>query len=132
MSKTLRFSLPMPINLANSRMHWRVKENHRQAFMAACDMKRIAGELPPPPDRPFPLVTAKVTLYLGSAMDDDNAANRCKWAWDWLKTRGYILDDKRANLKQLGFPDQKVKRDKNYRIEIAITPLNALPQARSA
>mgnify|MGYP001617675201 CR=1 FL=1 len=59
-------------------------------------------------------------------MDDGNALHRCeKWPCDWLKTRGYIVDDRRSCLTWETLPAQVVKRDGNYRIELVLTPLAA-------
>ncbi len=63
-------------------------------------------------------------MYLGGAMDDDNAMARHKPLLDWLKTRGYIADDRKKNIVWEGLPEQIVKRDGNYRIELTITPLS--------
>lgn len=121
---TLRFSLPLPPNLANSRMHWAVKHLKRTAYFEACDALQLTGDVPPPPPTPIAKAVIQETLYVGSEMDDDNAAARTKWAVDWLKTRGYIADDKRANLLRKGYPDQRV-RLKPYRLELALTPIAA-------
>jgi hypothetical protein len=122
----------MPPNLTNGRMHWRTLHRKRTEFYAACDAKQLTGELPPPPTIPFLRATASVTMYLGSEMDDENCAARTKWCFDWLKTRGYILDDRRKNLYRSGFPVQRIKRDKNYRVEVSLTELAALPREKSA
>lgn len=120
---TLSFVLPMPANLANARMHWAVKDLKRRAYFEACDNLQLRGEVPPPPLKPFPKVVANEVMYLGAAMDDDNAAARTKWIWDWLKTRGYIADDRKANIIRQGYPKQRVKRDGNYRVEVTLTAL---------
>lgn len=44
---------------------------------------------------------------------------------DWLKTRGYIVDDRRKCLTWAGFPEQVVARKHVYRLEITIHPLAA-------
>lgn len=121
---TLRFSLPLPPNLANARMHWAAKHHKRQSYFEACDNLQLAGQVPPPPATPLAKAVIYETLYVGSEMDDDNAAHRVKWAIDWLKTRGYIADDKRGNLLRKGYPDQRV-RLKPYRLEITLTEIKA-------
>lgn len=128
-TRVMTFVLPLPVNLANSRMHWRVKLNAKQAFYAECDRRQAAGLLPAPPKSPWQRCVAKVTLYLGAEMDNDNAAARTKFCWDWLKTRGYIVDDKRKNVEQLGYPEQRIKRGQDYRIEIVLSHLSALEKS---
>ena len=123
MTRLLRFEFPMPANIANARMHWRVKLNAKNAFYAECDRRQLLNAIPAPRPTPFLVSTAKVTMHLGAEMDDDNAGHRCKWVWDWLKTRGYIVDDKKKNLKLAGYPEQRVKRNQNYRIEVILTEL---------
>jgi hypothetical protein len=122
-AREMRFEFPMPVNLANARMHWRVKQNAKEAFYAACDLKQAAGSFPAPPRVPFPKATATVTMHLGAPMDDDNAAARLKWIWDWLKTRGYLADDKRKALHQRTYPTQKIRRGAAYYVAVTITEL---------
>jgi hypothetical protein len=61
-------------------------------------------------------------MYLGAAMDDDNAAARHKPLLDWLKTRGYIAADRRKCLRWESFPEQIIRRNGHYHIELTITP----------
>lgn len=131
-ARSLRFEFPMPPNIANERMHWRVKLNAKKAFYAASDLKQAAGSFPAPPPSPFRRATASVVMVLGAAMDEDNSAHRCKWVWDWLKTRGYIADDKKKVLHQAGYPQQRIKRGGPYRIEITLTELASLPKERAS
>jgi hypothetical protein len=66
-------------------------------------------------------------MYLGGAMDDDNAAGRHKWAIDWLRTRGYLASDRRSGLRWERFPDQVVQRDGRYRLVLTLTPRDEWP-----
>jgi hypothetical protein len=59
-------------------------------------------------------------MHLGAMMDHDNALRRHKWPLDWLKTRRYIVDDSPAHLNWKSFPEQRVKRDGNYRIDLTL------------
>lgn len=122
---TLRFVFPLPINLANARMHWAVKHVRRSEYFAACDALQLAGKVPPPPRAPIERAHVHEVLRMGGHMDDDNAANRCKWPIDWLKTRGYIADDRKKNLVRSGYPRQLVKRDGDYAVEITLTALES-------
>lgn len=123
---TLTFVFPMPENIANARLHWAVKDLRRREFFDLCDAKQLVGELPAPPREPWQVAVAHVTMFLAGHMDDDNAGNRCKWIWDWLKTRGYLANDSRRHLKQTGYPSQVVKRDGNYRVEVRLTRLTVM------
>jgi hypothetical protein len=114
--------LPMPDNVANSRTHWRSRSKLKKKYRAQLDELQNAGLIPPPPKTPLPRVTVRSLMRLGNAMDDDNAIARHKPILDWLKTRGYIADDRRKCLRWESFPEQIVRRTGDYRIEITITP----------
>lgn len=105
----MKITVPMPPNLANARMHWRVKYNAKVAYQAVLDHYQAAKRIPAPPRRPMSPATLASTLYLWAHMDDDNALARVKWAADWLKTRGYIVDDKRPHCR-FTIPEQFIDR----------------------
>jgi hypothetical protein len=117
---TLKITVPLPLNLANSRCHWRVKDKQRKAYFDALDWLALAKMIPAPPKQPLDSITLSVVMHLARQMDHDNAAARCKWPIDWLKTRRYIVDDSPAHLRWASFPEQRVKRDGNYRIELSL------------
>lgn len=114
----------MPPNIANARMHWIAKHRARKAYFHNCDCYQEIGFIRPPPPDPISRVSLGSTLYLGNYMDDDNALARIKWAADWLKRRGYIVDDKRPHC-QFTIPAQVVKRGQQYKLVITLTPLAA-------
>ena len=119
----MKLIFPMPPNLANSRMHWRTKHNAKKSLWAYMDVRQIFDiGFPKPPREPMAKATISSVMYLGGAMDDDNAMNRHKWLLDWLKSRGYIMDDRKKCLTWAGLPEQVIDR-KNQRIEITLTPL---------
>ena len=130
----LTFTLPMPPNIANgSHGHWRARHREKVSYWADLDivaaMCRTDGwahatdwRIPGPPAEPFARATIASTMHLGAAMDDSNAMRRHKWVEDWLKTRGYIVDDRKKCLTWTGFPEQIVKRDGNYRLVLTLTP----------
>lgn len=123
---TLTLKLPLPPNIANKRMHWRVKYNKQQEYYAACDHRQRVGLIPPPPERPFSRARIHVVLELARMMDTGNAMHRAeKWPCDWLKTRGYIVDDSPTHLEWSGFPEQSVKRRPHYHVLITLTPIAA-------
>ncbi len=117
----LFLALPLPPNIANGRMHWRVKLNAKKAYWETLDMMRTLRQIPRPPAKPPARARITVTLYLYSAMDDDNAMSRFKYAGDWLVGNGYLPGDSRKELTWAGLPDQHIDR-KNQRMEITITP----------
>jgi hypothetical protein len=122
---TLTLTVPMPENLANtSQRGWRGLHARKVRYYAALDRLQAAGLIPPPPKRPFAKASIRATMYLGAAMDAGNAMHRAeKWPCDWLKTRGYIVDDKPTCLVWDGLPEQRIKRDGHYRIELTLSPL---------
>ncbi len=120
---TITLVLPMPPNLANARMHWRTKHRAKVDYWATLDMWQAHKLIPPPPSQPFAKASLRSAMLLGAAMDDDNAMHRHKFALDWLKTRGYIVDDKKKCLTWEGFPSQTVKRGQPYTLTLTLTPL---------
>jgi hypothetical protein len=107
--------MPLPPNLANGRMHWRVKNRRRAEFFDRCDLL-YPHRLVPMVDR----VELRAHLYVGGQMDDDNALARIKWAADWLVTRMYLTSDKRPHCV-FTIPEQTIDR-KNPRLEITLSP----------
>jgi hypothetical protein len=116
----LTLTLPLPPNLANSRMHWRKKNRERRDYLAICDEYQLLGLVPPPPRSPLDGVTLASVLHCWAIHDDDNALSRGKWAYDWLKTRGYIVDDKRPHCR-FTIPEQVIDR-KDQRLVLTLTP----------
>ena len=125
MPRPLTFVFPMPENIANGRLRgWRGVAARKRRYYEDLDRRQAAGLIPPPPARPFERATIRAVMHLGAAMDDGNAMHRAeKWPCDWLKTRGYIVDDKRTCLTWEALPQQVVKRTRDYRIEFTLTPL---------
>lgn len=118
--------VPMPANAANrasGRSHWRIRHSERTRYWAQLDERQRCGLLPPPPPEPFERAVIASTMYLGNPMDDDNAMMRHKVVVDWLRTRGYLRDDRKRVLTWAGMPEQVVKRGQEYRIVLTLTPL---------
>lgn len=122
----MTFRFPLPPNLLNParKSHWAVKHRGKVDFYDAADSLQEAGILPPPPRVPFVRVRVSATLYMPKAMDDDNAMARAsKWPMDWLKTRGYITDDRKQVVTWTGFPTQVVgKLGRPPRVELTLQP----------
>lgn len=121
-SREVTLVLPLPPNLANSRMHWRVKENARRKYASECDWRSTLPGFPRPPKEPWTGATVRAVLTMPAAMDDDNAMARCKWALDWCVRWGYLLDDKRKVLRWEGLPDQVITRKGPHSLTLVFTP----------
>lgn len=115
----LIFALPLPLNIANARLHWRVKNNAKQAYFADLDALQAAKILPAPPPQPWTKARIASDMFVGNRMDADNAMARHKWPLDWLQTRGYIANDK--DLEWAALPAQTISR-KTTGINLYLTP----------
>ena len=81
--RRIEVTFPMPLNLANARMHWRTKHTAHLAWRlrAIVQEKLLRGR-----HRPMQCARATVVLYVGRVlMDHDNAVARLKWCLDLLK-----------------------------------------------
>ena len=118
---TLHITVPMPPNIGNGgHYHWRTRDNQRKLYLATLDARQAAGLVPRPPKKPMTKARLRSVMHLGAAMDDDNAMRRHKWVLDWLRTRGYIADDKKKCLTWAGFPEQHVNRRDEYTIDLTL------------
>jgi hypothetical protein len=117
---TLTLTVPMPLNLANSRMHWRKRHREKCAYWDTLDMMRVLRRIPGPPRTPLRKARITSRMVLGAAMDQDNAMSRHKWVCDWLSERGYIADDRAKCLTWTGFPEQRVTRKEPASITITL------------
>jgi hypothetical protein len=132
----LVFVVPMPPRLMNRRgegSHWRTLHREKLAYWTTLDAlasfgARVTGAgwcgfvVPAPPAAPMAQATLGSAMVLGAAMDDDNAMARHKWLVDWLRTRGYIVDDRKRRLTWAGFPEQTVTRKAEPRITLTLSP----------
>lgn len=112
----MRLTLPLPPNIANSRMHWRTRNRKRNDYEDRCTI--VAGWSKDPP-----MNKARITvkLYTWSTMDTDNLMARLKWPVDWLVKAGYLVDDDPTHLEWI-MPTQKIDR-KNRRVVINLDAL---------
>jgi len=119
--RVLRLVLPMPPNVLNARMHWRVKLNAKKEYFSQLDWLQDLGGIPEPPRVPITKARISARMVVGAEHDDDNAMARAyKLPLDWLKTRGYIVDDKRKCVR-CDVPEQIVKRGAEYVVELSIS-----------
>lgn len=122
--KAITLTVPLPPNLANSRMHWRVKHNRKVAYWQTLSEMANCGLIPAEIVSRPPRARIDATLFLYAPMDDDNAMARLKWLVDWLVTNGYLAGDSRKHIEWEGLPKQVIDR-KNPRVEIVLTPVAA-------
>lgn len=116
----IKLVLPLPPpSGANSRGHWRVGHRKKKAYWATLNVLLDCRLIARPWAEPIEHAYATVDFYLHNFMDDDNAANRMKPLWDWLRAAGYIAGDSRKQLRQEGFPTQTIDRVRP-RVEITI------------
>lgn len=114
----MKLVAPLPPNIANGRMHWRVKLNRKKQYWESVDSWRIWWRWPHP-KKASKRARISATLFVYSLMDDDNAMARVKWLLDYLVAWEYLPGDSRKHIRWAGLPDQKIDR-KNQRIEIEI------------
>lgn len=107
-------SLPLPPNMANGRMHWRLKDEKRREYLARCDAWH------PKRGRTLGRARIRAVLYVWNKMDPDGAVARLKWAVDWLVRRGFLEDDSEKHL-EWEMPKQTIDRSRQ-RIEIVLEP----------
>lgn len=104
--RTVTLTFPLPVNLANARLHWaaKLRRMHEWQNRAIVHERGLRGR-----HRRMERVRATAVYYIGRAerMDDDNAVARLKWPLDLLKARGLIVDDKRPHLQLAGIPEQR-------------------------
>lgn len=104
--KMLTFTFPMPVNLANARMHWAVKlrKHNEWKTRAMVGERGLRGR-----HKPMACVRVTAVFYLGRGpfCDADNITARLKWPLDFLKERGIITDDGPRYLTLAGIPEQR-------------------------
>ena len=121
MSGQIVIVAPMPDNPnATKRGNWKKRDSIRKKYFARLDELQNCGLIPAPPKFPFEKATVRSVMHLGHGMDEDNAMRRHKELMDWLKTRGYIVDDRRSVLKWESFPEQIIRRNGRYTITLTL------------
>ena len=114
-------TLPLPPNLANCRMHWRTKDRKQGLYRTEALVWRVnAGRVRP--SRPLTHASLSATLYVFSRMDYDNLVGRLKWAVDFLKQDGWIVDDSPAVLETPWLVQQEIDR-KRPRVVVTLEPV---------
>lgn len=121
----LTFAFPLPPNLNREQtQHWGAKHRMRQEWYQSADNCQVYGRVPAPPPKAWTRVRIAAVLTMPTVMDEDNAMRRAaKWPLDWLKTRGYIVNDTRKVVEWAGLPEQRITRSTPPGLTITITPL---------
>jgi hypothetical protein len=102
--------------MANSRMHWRVKNRKRVEYFNACGLISLGWPLWDVPAK----VRLTATIYCGGRMDTDNALSRLKWPADFLVRAGYLRGDNPDQLEWHWPIEQVVSRKQTYRVEFEL------------
>lgn len=98
----ITLSLPMPPNIANGRGHSRWSSADKKRYFKQVDKLAEYNLIPGPPATPLERVVLSAWMGLGAHMDDENAKLRAyKWPADYLRTRGYIVNDDKAHCTML-------------------------------
>lgn len=117
----MKITLPLPPNMANSRMHWRVKQKAKKAYWESCGLRSvIEAPIYALAADPYPKAKVKATIYCGGRMDHDNAIARLKWPIDWLVEAKILIGDNPSQLEWDWPIKQVIKRDNNYRVEFEL------------
>ena len=124
-ARTFRFEFPMPPNPnKNKATNARSGHHAKKAYYRQLDELQQIGRLPAPPKLPLMRVLVSAAVFIWNKMDDDNASHRMKWPQDWLKKRGYIVDDRRPFLQWIAPPEQTC--DRSGRPEVIIMHIKEL------
>lgn len=114
----MRLLLPVPPDIGNERGHWAVRNRRRQNFFGDCDDRQLFRLLPPPPPQPFESVEITAHFRLWNEMDADNLRARLKHALDWLRTRGYIVDDRAKNVRLAAVTQEIDRKDRGLELTL--------------
>lgn len=117
--------LPLPLNKANARHHWRVTLKAKKDYWKLCSTLLTIGRLTKPPKMPpfKSVITCHVVAH--QQMDLDNLFARLKWSIDWLVANDYLRGDSPEHLAWGAMPTQEVKRGVAYRAIFTIEPASA-------
>ena len=114
----MKLKLPLPINLANARLHWRTKHKKKKAYWEHLDILVTLKRLPQPPETPYQSADLVFRWYVYNKLDPDNLHARKKWILDWLVTRGYLAGDKEENVTLIDLPQHIDRKCPCVHIEI--------------
>ena len=119
MASSKHFVVPLPLNIANARLHWRSRLKKKKQLWADLDLLQMARKIPAAPRKPWDKTNITVHFYLWNSSDVSNLMARMKFVEDWLVNSGYIVDDSPKHLTYTGLPGQSIDR-KNQRLEVTL------------
>lgn len=120
--RILLFTFPLPPNRNRAKNSGSWAWNAaKKTWNANADVASMRKGFPRKPDTPYTSITVSAKLVMPAAMDEENAFYRAsKCPMDWLKTRGYIVDDSRKVVTWRGLPEQLIGRKEPPRLEMTI------------
>lgn len=121
----LEFTMPLPANLGNARMHWAAKHRSRNSYWEILDNRVLVGMLPKRPSTPFERVWLSGEFHHTHATDHDNRMARVKHVLDWLTSRGYIVDDSDAHVEYGPIRVVKARTMADRKLVLRLTPMEA-------
>jgi hypothetical protein len=119
-------TLPVPLCLGNSRMHWAAKAKAQKAWgqRAMVTEPRLLRERP---RDSIESCEVSATFFLNRLRDPDNAASSLKWVLDLLVRLGYLMDDGPDVVKALTVRQERVNKRAEQRLTIEIKPMAFRP-----
>lgn len=114
--------LPLPLNKANARHHWRTTLKAKKDYWHLCSMLLSLGRLPQPPKMPPLKSVITCHVVVGNVMDLDNLIARLKWGVDWLVANDYLRGDSPEYLEWGAMPTQEARRGVPYRAIFTLEP----------
>jgi len=109
-ARKFRFEFPLPMNRGQDTGNGKHRSQMKKKYYKELDGLLLANLLPGPPKLPLLRAFASASVFAHNKNDDDNVMARMKWPQDWLKSRGYISEDKRPYLTWVSIPEQTIDR----------------------
>lgn len=129
-ASAIEIRLPLPENLANSRLHWAAKDKKRAQYELACTVA-AALQIAPRPGEPWAHARITMRFRVHNLLDMDNLMARAKWPCDWLRKRGYIASDAPKHLEWSGLPTQVInRRDPGVTVTLEEVTTPVIPNPR--
>lgn len=112
-------TLPVPLSLANTRLHWaaKVRAKHEWQARALATEPRLLRDRPA---KPLEAVEIVAVFYLVRKRDPDNAAASLKWVLDLLVQLGWLKDDNADVVRGLTVRQSRVSRRSEQRVTLSV------------
>lgn len=121
--RTFQFRFPLPPNRSQDTSNGRARSAAKKKYYKQLDELQQANLLPAPPRLPLMRAVITGSVHAKNISDDDNIMARMKWPQDWLKSRGYIVEDKRPFLTWLNIPEQTIDRQREPVVILTLAEL---------